>query len=120
MEVLALELMPTGHTQPIAMKEFFIRAAYHVESVLPVEDPARLCGPIQSDLEYDEFGARLRDAADNAALAVAAQVSNDSAKAVRLWGEIFGDGFPSAPKGSTNPAVGAPIVPRPVKDTPQG
>lgn len=120
MEVLALDLMPTGHTQPIAMKNFFVRAAYHVESGLPIEDPAGLCGPIQRDLDYTSFGVVLRDAADKASLAVAAQASCDIAKAIQLWGEVFGDDFPRPPKQTVTPAVVAPLVPRPVKDTPQG
>lgn len=124
MEVLALDLLPVDTTsQPLAVKEFFVRAARHVEDGYPVEDPAGICGPIQSDLDYAGFGTVLRDAADLSARAVTKQVFGDHAQAIRLWGEVFGDGFPAPPETPGKPAVVPPVVPdspRPVKDTPQG
>lgn len=119
MEVLALQHMPTTQTRPVAMKSFFVKAAYHIESGLPVEDPAGICGPVQMDLDYAEFGTSLRAAADAASLAVAAQVNNDNAAAVARWRDVFGDEFPKPPRTTGAPAV-IPIMPRPVKDTPQG
>lgn len=119
MEVLALDLLPLDTTQPFAVKEFFVRAARHIEDGYTVEDPAGICGPIQSDIDYNEFGAKLRDAADLAAKAINRQAVADHQQAIHLWGDLFGDGFPPPPKGPGNPAV-VPATPRPVKDTPQG
>jgi hypothetical protein len=119
MEVLALHHMPTSQIRPVAMKNFFVKAAFHVESGMLVEDPAGICGPIQTDLKYMEFGERLRAAAKAASLAVAAQASNKDDAAVSYWGEVFGDDFPRPPKSISGPAAVA-AVPRPVKDTPQG
>lgn len=116
MEVLALDHMPTSQ---IRRNEEFLRDAFHVESGMLVEDPAGICGPIQTDLKYVEFGGRLRAAARAASLAVAAQASNKEDAAVSYWGEVSGDDFPKPPKSISGPAAVA-AVPRPVKDTPQG
>ena len=121
MEVLALDLLPTGASQPAAVKQFFVSAAYYIDGGNLVCDPAGLCGPIQTDLDYDEFADRLRTAADRAARAIQAQVNNDPATAITQWGQVFGDEFPSPPTATGNPgAAAAPEAPRQVKDTPQG
>jgi hypothetical protein len=117
MEVLALDVMPLGKTQPVAIKEFFVKAAAHVEAGLPIDDPADLCGPIQADLDYTLFADRLRSAADDAGAAIAAQVNNNEAKAIKLWGDVFGSSFPSPPASAGTETVAAP---RTVKDNPQG
>ncbi|TKJ30289.1 nucleotidyltransferase [Blastococcus sp. CCUG 61487] len=117
MEVLALDLMPLGKTQPVAIKEFFVKAAALVEAGLPIDDPADLCGPIQPDLDYALFADRLRSAADDAGAAIAAQVNNNEAKAIKLWGDVFGSSFPSPPASAGTETVAAP---RTVKDNPQG
>lgn len=119
MEVLALDLLPLNKTQPVAVKEFFVRAARYIEDGYTVADPAGICGPIQPDIDYDAFGARLRDAADLASKAINRQALDDHPQAIRLWGDLFGDGFPPPPKAPAAPAV-LPDTPRPVKDTPQG
>lgn len=119
MEVLAHQLLPTTGTQPAALKEFFVKASYFIDGGGEVADPAGVCGPIQSDLDYEKFGDRLRAAADSASRAIQAQfVNNDIAGAIKHWGDVFGDEFPKPPK-STEPAA-PPLVPRPVKDTAQG
>lgn len=128
MEVLALELMGEEPNRPAAVKNFFVSAAYRVESRQPIEDPAGICGEIQPDLDMDEFAERLHDAARLAAQALTAAADGNQSKAVGLWGSVFGDDFPKpppAPKPSVSPAapVTAPaVVPkkRPIKDTPQG
>jgi len=117
MEVLALELLPERANRPEALKEFFVRAAYKIESGEKVVDPADVCGEIQADLDYNSLEKALRAAADKAVAAVDAVNHNDHNKAIRLWGEIFGEDFPKAP---LPPAYAAPVVPRPVKDSPQG
>jgi hypothetical protein len=119
MEVLALDYLPTNRTQPVALKEFFVSAAYFVQGGGIVEDPAGLCGAIQKDLDYLAFGDRLREAADDAGQAVSAQANSQQARAVTMWGQVFGDAFPKPPK-TTTPGVIPPVDPRPVKDTPQG
>lgn len=139
MEILALDHMPNGNNRPTALKEFFVKAAFRVESLDLIEDPAGVCGEIQPDLDMVALGERLRDAATLASEAVTAQANNDTHKALTKWHTIFGDGFPPPPppppaKPSTpnpSPAV-VPLVPgveptpssepqrRRVKDTPQG
>lgn len=109
--------MPTDSSQPAAIAQFFVSAAYYIEGGSEVLDPAQLCGPIQSDLDYEKFADRLARTRDSAAKAIAAQVNNDANAAIHHWGSVFGDDFP-------RPAPSAPVVvpppPRPVKDTPQG
>jgi Nucleotidyltransferase domain len=121
MEVLALNFLPTDSSQPSAIKQFFVSAAYHIQGGNEVLDPAGLCGPIQADLDYSKFADRLVEARDGAASALQLQINNDSNGAISKWGEVFGDDFPAPPAGAGNSApVIAPVLPRPVKDTPQG
>lgn len=120
MEVLALQHMPTGQSQPSALKEFFVKAAYDIEAGIPVVDPAGVCGPIQPDLDYDTFARCLRASADLAGQAVTAQINRNPAGAIARWGDVFGEGFPEPPAGATSAAGAAVVTPRPVKDTPQG
>lgn len=124
MEVLALEFLRyDGTMQPTAVKEFYVRAASYIETGYEVTDPAGICGPIQNSLDYDKFAESLRDAATNAGVAWSKQAVGDHAAAIRLWGEVFGDGFPPPPQTPGKPVVIPPVVPtapRPVKDTPQG
>lgn len=120
MEVLGLDFLPTDHTRPIALREFFTSATFQIENGLVVADPADLCGPIQPDLDYTAFADCLRAARDEAIRACSAQARGDDAVAITHWGNVFGSGFPKPSKTSPAPAVVPPIVPRPVKDTPQG
>lgn len=124
MEVLALQFLPhDGTMQPTAIKQFFVRAAAYIEAGYEVTDPAEICGPIQNNLDYDTFVERLRAAATNAGLAWSKQALSEEAAAIRYWGAVFGDGFPTPPKTPGKPGVIPPVVPdtpRPVKDTPQG
>lgn len=121
MEVLSLIHMPLGGGQPAALKEFFVRAASFIEDGYAVTDPAGLCGAIQGDLDYAEFGRRLRVAADGAAAACSYAALGENALAIRKWCDVFGDGFPLPPKTAIIPAAAAAVVaPRPVKDSPQG
>ncbi|EGD44060.1 hypothetical protein NBCG_01648 [Nocardioidaceae bacterium Broad-1] len=124
MEVLALQFLPhDGTTQPIAIKEFFVRAANYIEEGYEVTDPAGICGPVQSSLDYDKFAECLREAATRAGVACSRQAVSDDAAAIRLWGEVFGDGFPPPTNAPGKPGIIPPVVPekpRPVKDTPQG
>ncbi|WP_306232105.1 nucleotidyltransferase domain-containing protein [Agrococcus beijingensis] len=117
MEVLALDHLPTDASRPAALKQFFVSAAFAMDGGSVVEDPAGLCGPIQSKLDYAAFAGALQAARDDAAKAIQAQVSNDTAAAIAHWGKVFGADFPAVGRGST---VKPTAVPRPVKDTPQG
>ena len=123
-EVLALEfLRHDGSVQSTAIKEFFVRAANYIEDGYEVTDPAGICGPIQNSLDYDKFSQHLRDAATKAGAAWSKQAIGDHAAAIRLWGDVFGEGFPPPPPAPGKPAIIPPVVPdkpRPVKDTPQG
>ncbi|EME18525.1 SMODS domain-containing nucleotidyltransferase [Rhodococcus triatomae] len=121
MEVLALDFLPIDANQPAAIKNFFVSACYHIEGGNEVADPAGLCGPIQPDIDSDEFAECLRSARDNAIKAFQAQTNNDTAAAIKYWGEVFGDDFPKPPSSTVGPAPAVvPAAPRPVKDTPQG
>lgn len=119
MEVLALEHLPTDRLRPVAIKEFFARAAYQIETGRLPTDPAGVCGEIQAGLDTVEFAKFLRAASDASARAVSAQARGDDHRAVQAWGLVFGAQFPTPP--ATLPTVPAVVVqPRPVKDTPQG
>lgn len=117
METLALDHLPTDSNQPGAVAKFFAGATYAIGSGIEVSDPAGMCGPIQKDLDYDEFELALGAARDSAAAAISAQAANNPAAASEHWAKIFGSDFPviAATAGS---AVAS--GPRPVKDTPQG
>lgn len=120
MEVLALEYLPTTKTRPVAIKDFFVSALYAIEGGQEVVDPAGICGPIQSDLDYEGFADCLRASRDDAVRAFRAQSNNDNTAAIQLWGKVFGNDFPK-PAATRNPLPAvAPEVPRTVKDTPQG
>lgn len=124
MEVLALHFLRyDGAAQSTALKEFFVRAAVYIEDGYEVTDPAEICGPIQNGLDYEKLADCLRDAANKAGDAWSKQALGDDTAAIRRWGEVFGEGFPSPPSTSGRPTVIPPVVPdspRPVKDTPQG
>ncbi|QZY47022.1 nucleotidyltransferase [Mycolicibacterium austroafricanum] len=117
MEVLALQFLPITSSQPSAITQFFVSAAYHIEGGGEVVDPAGLCGPVQSDLDFDQFADCLSNARDSAAKASQAQVNNDTNFAIYHWGTVFGDEFP---RPATTPISVVAPPPRPVKDTPQG
>lgn len=119
MEVLALDFLPVnGGLQPNAIQKFFVSANYYIAGGSEVVDPAGVCGPIQPDLDYASFSTLLGAAADKAARAMNAEWSNDTASAIKWWGEVFGESFPRPP--FTPPAPAVPPPPRAVKDTPQG
>lgn len=120
MEVLALECLPAGPTRPLALSTFFTRAAVRVNQ--PIEDPARLCGPIQPDLDVTALREALEKADDHAAAAVAAEANGDHDRALGLWGKVFGSDFPVPESSTERPKIGAPalIVPGVVRDWPQG
>lgn len=120
METLALEHLPVDVNQPAAVKQFFVAAAYAIEGLEEVSDPAGYCGPIQPDLDYSKLAERLRDARDHATKALQAAVNNDSAGALWCWGQVFGADFPHDPDPNNKPVPAAAPAPRPVKDTPQG
>lgn len=120
MEVLALDHLPTDKTRPVALRAFFTTAAYALETGTRVTDPAGICGEIQRDLDYLALAERLRNAANEAALAVACQATGEHTAAIRHWGKVFGSKFPDPPKPGKGPAVVPPVGPRTVKDTPQG
>lgn len=118
MEVLALKHLPTSRSnRPAALAAFFTAAAYAIESGSLVEDPAGLCGQVQSNLDYRVLGERLRDSANAAAAASAAQARGDDAEASRYWATILGDGFPVIASPGGKPEADGP---RPVRDSPQG
>jgi hypothetical protein len=119
MEVLALEHLPTDVNQPAAVERFFTSAAYAIEGLAEVTDPADYCGPVQDDLDYEAFAQCLRDASDHADKASQAVLNNDSDAAQWHWAQVFGTEFPHDPD-ALSASGGAAAVPRQVKDTPQG
>ena len=129
-EVLVLEQMPRPPalgvlTRQEALQRFFTAAATAV--MAGVHDPAGLCGEIQPDLDRTAVRARMLEAADLAARAVAAERNGHDDRAVRLWHDVFGPDFPAPPGGTGSaPAVisGTSVLltevrPR-VKEAPQG
>lgn len=113
MEVLALDCLHYASNRPTALKEFFERASVHS---LYIEDPARLCGVIQPDLDTAGLRRALEDAADAAAQAAKAVVDNDQPAATKYWQSVFGSAFPLVlPVGAKSDPG-----PRPIRDSPQG
>lgn len=120
MEVLALDLLPATN-RPAALAGFFTAAAWHVENGRAIEDPAKLCGEIQPNLDTEAFATALRSAADTATKALSAVANNNPDRAIALWGEVFGDDFPEPTNLAAVGGVATGVAsPRPVKDTPQG
>lgn len=113
MEVLALDCLLPASNRPTALKDFFERAALHS---LCIEDPAKLCGPIQPDLDTAGLRRALEDAADAAAQAAKAVADNDQSAATKHWQSVFGAAFPLVlpPGAESDPG------PRPIRDSPQG
>lgn len=113
MEVLALDCLEYAGNRPAALKDFFERAAVHS---LYIEDPAKLCGVIQPDLDTAGLRRALEDAADASAQAAKAVVDNNQPAAARHWQKVFGTAFPLVlPAGVTSDPG-----PRPIRDSPQG
>jgi hypothetical protein len=121
MEVLALHHLPTtAENVPAALRRFFTAAAATVSE--GVEDPAGYCGPIQIVLDHEALRKHLAAAADAAQKASAATAANNQAQATTLWQSILGPEF--APGHSSTPpaaaSAAAAVVPRPIRDAPQG
>lgn len=125
-EVLALYHLPVG-TRQRALARYFTSAAQAV--LLPVVDPAGLCGEIQPDLDRQAASQDLAKAAEAAWRAVEAEERGDTEEAACLWRAIFGEIFPEPPGGCGNgrrpaAAAAAATIParprRPVRDAPQG
>jgi hypothetical protein len=119
MEVLALEHLPAANNRPTAIAQFFSAAAWYLENGNEVQDPAKVCGEIQKDLDTGAVADLLRAAADRATRAQQAVRNNDQQRAVALWREVFGPDFPE-PTGLGAAAPATVALPRTVKDTPQG
>ncbi|MDJ0356629.1 nucleotidyltransferase domain-containing protein [Paenarthrobacter sp. PH39-S1] len=120
MEVLALRFLSTEQIRPAAIKQFFVSALYYIEGGNEVVDPASLCGPIQSDLDYEKFAECVRASRDASTRAFQAQANNNPAAALQHWGDVFGAEFPKPPSGRNPLPAAVPALPRTVKDTPQG
>jgi hypothetical protein len=127
-EVLALECLTTAGTRGLALAQYFTSA--NVRLGLPVEDPAGLCGPIQSDLNVSLARALLSGAATTAHEAIDAERRKDADAALGHWQGLFGEIFPTG-HGSASAvataAAGAAVVnaaprqgPRRVRNAPQG
>lgn len=122
-EVLALDHLPVD-SRPSALASFFAAAQEAVW--LPVEDPARLCGDIQPDLDRAAASSALSKAADLAARAVEAAARDEKRHAQCLWNKLFGDIYPEPIGGCSSVAgIGAGAATfatpkRPVVDSPQG
>ncbi|MCG5435381.1 nucleotidyltransferase domain-containing protein [Micromonospora foliorum] len=119
-EVLALECLPRSGSRAEALRAFFTSAAVRVNT--SIEDPAGHCGLIQPDLDKIGLRTALEEASEIATRACEHAAAGDTDDALRAWQEIFGDGFPAPSKKEVSPVVTGPalIVPRPIKDAPQG
>jgi hypothetical protein len=120
MEVLALECMPRAGTRAVALCAFFTAAAVRVN--WDIADPAGHCGLIQPDLDTVGLRTALEEASETATRACTAAANGDTDGALRAWQEIFGSTFPAPEAKKVSPWGTGPalIVPRPVKDAPQG
>jgi hypothetical protein len=131
-EVLALTYLPSAE-RPQALQQFFAAAQSAVLS--PVCDPAGLCGEIQLDLHRQKASDRLAEAADLAWRAVNADAQGNSATAMCLWNQVFGDIYPEPFGGCSGSGAGAKAAAasvgagiavtsatpkRPIRDAPQG
>lgn len=112
MEVLALDCLHEGN-RPEALKTFFVEASSHS---LQIEDPARLSGVIQPDLDIAGLRRALEDSALAATAALRAVANNDQPGATQHWQDVFGDAFPLVPALAGEADSG----PRPIRDSPQG
>jgi hypothetical protein len=118
MEVLALNYLPVD-SRPNAIAAFFAAAQDAVWD--PIEDPARLCGAIQPDLDRNAASKVLADAADLAARAVEAEANGELSNAQCLWRKVFGDIYPEPYGGCGSSGLAVAAVPqRRVVDSPQG
>ena len=127
-EVLALEHLPVAG-RPEALQRFFAAAASAVLS--PVEDPAGLCGEIQPGLDRQKASENFAEAADLAWRAVGVAGRGETATAMCLWRQVFGDVYPeplggcsgsgASVVGAAAAAAGTWATPkRPIRDAPQG
>lgn len=118
-EVLALGHLPVAE-RPEAVCHYFTAAAEAIW--YPVNDPAGLCGEIQSDMNKQAAYAVLSDAADHANRAVEAAGRGETRQAMCLWRKVFGDIFPEPPGGCDSGGIAVvPAAPkRQVVHSPQG
>jgi hypothetical protein len=124
-EVLAYKCIPPGFVtgisehRPEALARFFTAAVVAIDQ--PICDPAGICGEIQRDLDVDTVRAKLQQASDDAYLARAAEQRGDTDAAICQWRKLLGDQFPEPPGGCSKGLAAVPlIVPRLIRDTPQG
>lgn len=118
-EVLALDHLPVASRQR-ALASFFAAAQEAVW--YPIEDPARLCGAIQPDLDPAAASEALRTAADLAARAIEAEANGEPRQAQCLWNKVFGDIYPEpyGGCGTGSTSIVTPVPKRRVVDSPQG
>lgn len=124
-EVLALHHLPVAD-RPTALSRYFTAAVGALD--YPVTDPAGLCGEIQPGLDVDTAQARLREAGDLAWQAEALLASGDEQASICTWRRILGDVIPEPPDGCDESptangdkfAMPAVVLPRPIRETPQG
>jgi predicted nucleotidyltransferase len=130
-EVLALEHLRESK-RPESLQRFFASASTAV--LVPVCDPAGLCGEIDPDMDRQAASAVLSHAADLSWRAVDASGRGDEATAMCLWHQVFGDPYPEPTggcSGSGSAVVGAAASAaaiattvrrpkRPIRDAPQG
>lgn len=128
-EVLALNHLPEERSRAKALQRFFSAAEHAIE--LPIEDPAGLCGPTQSELDIGKAREAIKAAASASWAAVNAQDRGETDRAACLWHSVFGDAFPQPEggcpedNGTGSGLAGITIgigttAPRPVTDAPQG
>jgi hypothetical protein len=127
-EVLATTLLREA-ARPEALRSFFAAAAQAV--LVPVTDPAGLCGEIQPDMDRYEAKSHLDDAANTAWHAIGAEADGDVDRAMCLWHQLFGDIYPEPDGGcdgvsaaGVGAVLGATVniapTRRRVRDAPQG
>lgn len=102
-EVLAYELLDRARPRQEALERFFTAAGVRVRRGTPVQIPGSTCGPVQPDLNVGALLTELDAAADLACRANMAERAGDHDTAIRRWGQVFGESFPTSPP---NPGLG--------------
>jgi predicted nucleotidyltransferase len=125
-EVLALDVLPLDESRPYCLSSFFTGAVARIDE--PIEDPGRLCGEVQPDLDREAAREKLNAAGELAWRGVEAERRGETDRAACLWRKVFGGGiFPAPPQGCDDAtgalrvAAGAAAIPRRrVQDLGQG
>jgi hypothetical protein len=127
-EVCAFDHLKPAEDRPTALAQFFTTVTNQVARGYVPQDPARLCGAIQPDVNRAALLRELEHARDLATRALSQAARGDEAAAIETWRVLLGPSFPK-PRPSVvakfaTPPVAATLPQqapaRPLRDEPQG